>query len=268
MKVQDKVFVVTGAGSGIGLQLAVLLLQRGARVAAVDLRRDGLDALAAEAEAGERLSLHVMNVADRDAVLALPEQVIALHGAVDGVINNAGVIQPFVRVNDLTFDDVHRMIDVNFHGTVSMVKAFLPHLLERPEGHIANVSSMGAFLPVPGQAIYGASKAAVKLMTEALYAELIETNVGVSIVLPGVVDTNIASNSGVDLGLPADQTQEPVRALAADRAAETIIDGIEKNRLFIVLGSDAKLMYLANRIAPKASIRLIQQQLKSLLPDV
>jgi short-subunit dehydrogenase len=130
--------------------------------------------------------------------------VIAAHGVVDGLINVAGIIRPFVKLNELDYDVIQRVINVNLYGTIHMVKAFLPHLLERPVAHIANVSSMGGFLPVPGQTIYGASKAAVKLMTEGLYAELLDTNVGVSVVFPGAVATEITSNSGVEMpgGIP------------------------------------------------------------------
>jgi short-subunit dehydrogenase len=266
MDLRNKVVVVTGAGSGMGRELTLELLRRGARVAAVDLRGDGLAETARLAEAGERLSVHVADVADRAAVDALPSAVVTAHGAVDVLINNAGVIQPFVRVDDLDFDVIHRMIDVNFFGTMHVLKAFLPMLLVRPAAHVANVSSMGGFLPVPGQAIYGASKAAVKLMTEALYAELLETSVGVSVVMPGAIATNIAENSGVHFDMPADTGTEH-HTLAADKAARIILDGIERGDLHITVGSDSRLMYLASRIAPKASIRMIQRQMKSLLPE-
>ncbi|HSM23956.1 MAG TPA: SDR family oxidoreductase [Anaerolineaceae bacterium] len=113
----------------------------------------------------ETLSLHVVNIAEKESVLALVDQVINIHDVVDGVINNAGIIQPFVRVTDLSYEVIQRVLNVNFWGTLYMTKAFLPLLLEHPEAHIVNISSMGGFLPVPGQTIYGASKAAVKLLT-------------------------------------------------------------------------------------------------------
>ncbi|WP_305954202.1 SDR family oxidoreductase [Paenibacillus sp. FSL H8-0259] len=121
---------------------------------------------------------------------ALPEQVIDQHGKVDGIINNAGIIHPFLKVNELEYDKIKLVMDINFYGTLYMVKSFLPYLLKRPVVHIANVSSMGGFLPVPGQTIYGASKAAVKLLTEGLRAELKDTNVKVTLVFPGGVSTN------------------------------------------------------------------------------
>ncbi|RDV39411.1 SDR family NAD(P)-dependent oxidoreductase [Bradymonadaceae bacterium TMQ3] len=269
MEMRGKGVVVTGAASGIGHALVEALLAKGARVAAVDLQDQGLERLAAEVNAGERLSTHRLDITDRSAVRALPAEVIARHGAVDVVINNAGIIQPFECVHDLSDEVIEHTMDVNFYGTLWMVRAFLPHLLERPEAYLVNVASMGAFLPVPGQAIYGASKAAVKLMTEGLYAELMETSVKVSVVMPGAVATNIAENSGVVMGDGEEggDAGEGYRALEADKAAEIILEGMEDERLHILVGSDARLMQLANRIAPKGSIRLIQRKMRDLLGD-
>jgi NAD(P)-dependent dehydrogenase (short-subunit alcohol dehydrogenase family) len=178
MKVQNKVVVVTGGGNGMGREVVRNLLFRGARVAAVDLDEAGLqETTTLTGNNKDNLSTHVVNIADRVAVEELPGLVIARHGGVDGLINNAGIIQPFARINDLDYEAIERVMNVNFYGTPYMTKAFLPHLLKRPEAHIANVSSMGGFLPVPGQSIYGASKAAVKLFTEGLHSELLTTNV-------------------------------------------------------------------------------------------
>ena len=110
---------------------------------------------------------------------------LALHPGVDGIINNAGIIQPFVRLNDLSYESIERVINVNLYGTLYMIKTFLPHLLTRPEAHIVNISSMGGFLPVPGQTIYGASKAAVKLLSEGLHSELMNTHVMVTVAISG-----------------------------------------------------------------------------------
>ena len=198
MKVQNKVIVVTGGGNGIGRELVLNLLARGASVAAVDVNESALgETVKFAGDKKDKLSTHVVNITDKVAVAALPEQVIARHGAVDGLINNAGIIQPFVKVNELDFAAIERVMDVNFYGTLYMTKAFLPHFLKRPEAHITNLSSMGGFLPVPGQSVYGASKAAVKLLTEGLHSELLNTNVRVTVVFPGAIGTNIAANSGV-----------------------------------------------------------------------
>lgn len=267
MEVRDKVFVVTGGGNGIGRQLVLELLARGARVTAVDIRQESLDETAEIAGAGDRLHTAVCDVTDREATAALPEKVIGAHGSVDGLINNAGIIQPFVRINDLEFEAIERVIDVNLYGTINTVKAFLPYLLERPVAHVANVSSMGGFLPVPGQTIYGASKAAVKLMTEGLYAELLDTNVGVSAIMPGAVATEITANSGVDIPGSADASEQgsSMRTTSAEDAAKIIIDGIENDQLHIFVGTDSKMMNLAVRVSPRRSTHMIQKRMKGLL---
>ncbi|MGA7096479.1 MAG: SDR family oxidoreductase [Acidimicrobiia bacterium] len=262
----EKVVVVTGGGNGIGRQVVLELLRRGARVAAVDVREESLKGTVELAAAGDRLATFVVDITDRSATAALPEQVLAAHGAVDALINVAGIIQPFVRFNDLDHDVIERVMNVNFYGTVNMVKAFLPHLLTRPVAHVANVSSMGGFLPVPGQTIYGASKAAVKLMTEGLYAELIDTRVGVSVIMPGAVATEITSNSGVEIpGGVTSAEESEVRTTSPEDAARIILDGIESDKFHIFVGRDSLTMNLFTRVAPRRATNLIYRQMKSLL---
>jgi short-subunit dehydrogenase len=99
-------------------------------------------------------------------------------------------------------------MDVNLYGTIHTAKAFSPRLLGRPTAQVLNVSSMGGFLPVPGQTVYGASKAAVKLLTEGLYAELLETDVRVTLVFPGAVRTEITANSGVEAPVTAGSQED------------------------------------------------------------
>jgi short-subunit dehydrogenase len=269
MQVQDKVIVVTGAGNGIGRELTLLLLNKGARVAAVDINAEALQETAALA--GEKqayLSTHIVNIADRENVEALPADVIEAHGAVDGIINNAGIIQPFVRINDLDYETIHRIFNVNLFGPMYMIKSFLPLLLERPEAHIANVSSMGGFLPVPGQAVYGASKAAIKLLTEGLYAELMDTNVGVTVIFPGAIGTNIAVNSGVmsasDAAAAAEAGQGQ-QTTPPSVAAQKIVGGIENNSYRVLIGQDAEMMDNLYRQDPQSAVKIIQEQMKALL---
>lgn len=270
MKTQNKIIVVTGGGNGIGRELVLHLLNKGARVAALDISEAGLKETAELAGAKkDNLSLHVVNITDRAAVEALPEQVIARHGAVDGVINVAGIIQPFVRINDLEYAAIERVMNVNFYGTLYVTKTFLPHLLKRPEAHIANVSSMGGFLPVPGQGIYGASKAAVKLMTEALHSELSNTNVKVTVIFPGAIGTNIADNSGVGhtLNMPGESQRQAIKMLTPGKAAQIIVDGIERDEYEILVGRDSAFMNFIYRVSSKRAARFISKQMASLLPD-
>lgn len=267
MKINDKTFLVTGAGGGIGREIVLELLAKGAKVAAVDMRAETLDELKKSVGGrADSLTTHVANITDRDAVRKLPDEVIATQGQIDGIMNVAGIIQPFVKVNDLEFEAIERVMNVNFYGTLNVVKAFLPELLKRPEAHIVNVSSMGGFLPVPGQSVYGASKAAVKLLTEGLYAELKDTNVHVSVVFPGATATNITENSGLKVPTGTDAKAQDFPMLSAHDAAAIIVNGMEKNKLQIFTGKDSNMMNLLYRLNPKFATDLIAKQMKSLLP--
>lgn len=262
MRVQNKVVVVTGGGSGMGRELVLELLRRGARVAAVDINERTLAETAALAGSAN-LATFTLNIADRQAVEALPDQVEAQLGPVDGLINNAGIIQPFVRVAELEYAAIERVFDVNWRGPLYLTKTFLPRLLQRPEGHIVNVSSMGGFVPVPGQSVYGASKAALKLLTEALHSELADTQVRVTVVFPGAVATNIMANSG--LPVPKDPPAQTAKILSADRAARLILDGMEANRFRVLVGKDARMMDALYRLNPKRTTALIARKMRNLL---
>jgi len=268
MILKDKVFVVTGAGGGIGGELVAVLLERGAKVAAVDLREESLADL--QNNMGDRnknLSVHPVNITNKKEVESLPWKIVEAQGNVDGLINCAGIIQPFVKVNELDYEAIEKVMNVNFFGTLYMTKAFLPDLLKRPEGYVINVSSMGGFLPVPGQSVYGASKAAVKLLTEGLYAELLDTNVHVSVVFPGATNTNITANSGVKgPEMPSSNgKQQQYTMLSAREAATIIVNGIEKNQPQIFTGKDSKTMNFLYRLNPVYATKMITKQMKSLL---
>ena len=246
MQARDKVVVVTGAGSGIGRELALLLLSKGALVAGVDLRGEAMEALVAAH--ADRFAAFVCDVSQRSAVEALPERILARFSIVDGVINNAGIIQPFARLKDLDHSTIERVMNVNLFGTLFMTRAFLPHLLQRPEAHIVNLSSMGGFVPVPGQTIYCASKAAVKMMTEGLAAGLTHTKVKVSVVFPGAVATDILTNSGIGSRKPAESSS--AKALPAAEAARIIVQGMERGTQRIFAGKDAAFMDKLYRLSP------------------
>jgi short-subunit dehydrogenase len=265
MKIEGKVFVVTGAGNGIGRALVLALIAKKARVAAVDINAANLTETARLAKDGAwQLSTHIVDISDRKAVEALPSQVEEKHGAIDGLINNAGIIQPFKTFNELDYKDIERVININLYGQIYMLKSFLPTLMARPEAHVVNVSSMGGFFPFPGQTLYGASKAAVKLLTEGLYAELIGSQVGVTVVFPGAIKTNIAQNSGVSMGAASADTSK-IPMTSAETAANEIIAAIEKNKFQVFIGRDSKMMNLLYKLSPKAAVGFIQKQMKSML---
>lgn len=263
MKLENKVIVVTGGGSGMGRELSIQLVKKGAKVAIADINEAGM-AETAKLAGQNSVSTHVLNIADREAIEAFPEKVIAAHGQVDGIINNAGIIQPFIDVNDLDYERIERVMNINFYGTLYMCKSFLPHLLKRPEAYIANVSSMGGFIPFPGQTFYGASKAAVKLLTEGLYAELKDTNVHVTVIHPGAVNTNITSNSGVQSAV-AEAAQKDDKAsqmaMPADKAAAVMIEAIEKNKFRVMVGKDASFLDLFYRFSPQRAVKFIVKKM-------
>jgi len=268
MKIQGKTFLVTGGGNGIGREVVFQLLAGGARVAAIDLSKEGLDETTAIAKS-DKLSTHQVNIADLAQVTSSKDEINSAHGPVDGIINVAGIIQPFVRVNELNFDQIKKVMDVNFYGLLHVTKTYLPELISRPEAHIANVSSMGGFVPIPGQSIYGASKAAVKLLTEGLHSELQGTGVGVTTIFPGAIGTNIALNSGI-------MTEEQMKQMAASAgparkttsvevAGRAIIDGIENKKFHVLVGQDAKTIYFLSRLMPERAANLIYKNMKDLL---
>lgn len=262
MNAKGRVVVVTGAGNGIGRQLVRELVQRGAKVAGVDVSATGLEETSRLSSSTE-VATFVTDISKRDQVEALPAAVVKHFGAVDGLINCAGIVQPFVPVVELDYATIERVFAVNWLGTLQMTKAFLPLLLERPEAHLVNVSSMGGFMPFPGQTAYGASKAAVKLFTEGLQGELAGTSVHVTAVYPGAIGTDILKNSGVDSQLSAADAGN--KAMPPEEAARQIVDAMEKNRPRVMVGKDAWALDLLTRIAPVRSAALIARQLKKLI---
>lgn len=271
MQINGKVFAITGAGNGIGREVALGIAKKGGHVAALDLSEAGLAETASMAEGlPGRVTTHVVNIADREAVTALPAAIIAEHRQIDGLLNIAGIIQKFVRVNELDWDQIERVINVNLYGVLNTTKVFLPHLIARPEAAIVNVASMGAYAPVPGQSVYGATKAAVAQLSRALHSELMETGVTVTGVFPGAIGTNITLNSGV-------MTEEDMKKMAASagdkprkttppvEAGRRIIEAIEKGSYEIFIGQDARFMSRLSRLNPKKAAGLIYSQMKGLL---
>lgn len=168
-----------------------------------------------------------------------------------------------MHVADLDDAAIERVMAVSFGGTLAMCRASLPQPIARPEAHLANVSSMGGFFPFPGQTIYGASKAAVRLLTEGLFTELVDTGVDVSVIFPGAVDTGITSNSGISHPEPADGASVPM--LSAPRAAKQMLDGLERGKLHIHVGTDSKLMSAATKVSPRRAYLFVQKQMAARL---
>ncbi|WKY43758.1 SDR family oxidoreductase [Eubacteriaceae bacterium ES2] len=258
MKVQGKTIVVTGGGNGVGRALVLQLLSKGAIVIAVDINPEALEETRKIAGKNSKLFTEVVDISNKEAVFAFANAAIEKYVKIDGIINNAGIIQPFIHLNELEMERIERVMNINFYGTLYMVKAFLPHLLKRPEAHIVNVSSMGGFLPVPGQSAYGASKAAVKLLTEGLSSELKETNVNVSVVIPGGIATDIKKNSDITSKVSTESSKANM-VLTPEKAAELIIKSMEKRKLRSYIGTDCNFMNILYKISSAFAMGMINK---------
>jgi NAD(P)-dependent dehydrogenase (short-subunit alcohol dehydrogenase family) len=260
MTLTGQVAVLTGAASGIGRACALALARRGCHLALCDIDAAGLAAAATEAQAaganvGVKVSQHLLDVADRDTVAALPAAVLAAHGRVSLLINNAGVALGghFDQVTEADFD---WLIAINFQGVVRMTRAFLPLLKAQPAARIVNVSSIYGIIAPPGQTAYAAAKFAVRGFSNALRHELTGTSVGVTVVHPGGVATNIANRARVPPGVdPAEAAKRLALAnrmlrLSPERAADDILRGIEADAPRVLVGGDAKFIALLERLLP------------------
>jgi len=252
------VAVITGAASGIGAALAVDLARRGMHLALVDLNAAGLEATATQARAaGVTVSTHAMDVADHAAVAALPAAVLARHGRVSVLVNNAGVALGGL-FGQIEAEDFDWLMAINFGATVRLTRAFLPVLERESAAQVVNVSSVFGIIAPPAQTAYAASKFAVRGFSESLRHEL-EMNgspVGVTIVHPGGVRTAISENARLAKGLnPEDVQRERANwrsllALAPEKAAATIAAAIERRAARVLVGQDAKGAALVQRLFP------------------
>jgi NAD(P)-dependent dehydrogenase (short-subunit alcohol dehydrogenase family) len=252
-----RVAVVTGAGSGIGRAVSVQLAERGCDLALVDLSPNAAAETATLVEAlGRRASTHVADVADRAQVDALPEAVRAVHGGCNILVNNAGVTSAGA-FEDEAPEDLEWIVGINVWGVVHGCAAFLPMLREADEGHIVNMSSMVGLLGLPHNASYSLTKGAVRGFTEALRAELVTTDIGVTAVFPGAIRTNItASARGAESERLAKLGRSRLAPLALrppSAVAKRIVRAIERDRARVVVGPDAHVVDLASRILPGRS---------------
>lgn len=269
MKLSNKTIVVTGAGSGIGRELSLQLLKKSAKVIGVDIHPNALAETQKIAGVGDdRFKGYQVDISNKEQVESFAKDAINDFDFVDGIINNAGIIQKFIPVNELSYDDIQRVINVNFYGTLYMTKAFLPHFLTHPEAHVVNISSMGGFIPFPGQTIYGAAKAAVKLLTEGLYAELKDTNVRVTVVHPGAIATNITENSGIVKPKIDSNKPQGQMAMPALKAAEIIITAMEKDKYRETVGKDATMLDIIYRLSPRIATNFIQKMMAKKVKDL
>ena len=258
MQINKKNIIITGAASGLGKELTRQMLKKGAHVAALDINEENLENLKQELNS-KRLRTYKVDMGSTESIKAFTEE-YRKEFDVDIIINNAGIIQPFVKVESLEDSTIDKVMNVNFFGPVNLIRYLMKDLTkDRKKQYIVNISSMGGFFPFPGQTIYGASKAALKIFTEGLYAELEKTNVKVLIVLPGAMDTNITKNSNVEINTTKEESN--FKLLEADIAACKIIEAIEKDKFKLFLGQDSKFLKLLYKINSKWAISFINKKM-------
>ena len=263
MNLKDKTIVVTGGGNGLGHELVLQLLAKGSIVAAIDICDNALlETVKLSGDYYKMLKVYNLDITDRTKVINFADTIIKEVGSIEGIINNAGIIQPFKRVNDLDFGTIDKVMNVDFFGTLNMIKVFLPHLLERSEAFIVNVSSMGGLFPVPGQIIYGAAKSAVKLLTEGLQTELNNTPVKVTLICPGAIETDIKFNSGIEKeSRGKDELKSAmIKPVKPSKAAEIIINSVEISKKKVLIGTDIKTLNMIQKLLPGMTSRLISKQ--------
>ncbi len=258
-----KVAAITGAASGIGRELALELARRGCHVAiCTDRNAEGLQETADEARAmGVNVTSQRVDVSDRVAVYEWADQVAKDHGKVNLIVNNAGVGLNST-IEGMNIEDFEWLMNINFWGVVYGTKAFLPHLKAAGEGHIVNVSSALGLMSMPCQGAYNSAKFALRGFTDCLREELDLMKCGVSatIVYPGGIKTPFVSSGRINdsvrtLGFDERDFQEKFEKAfitEADKAARSIIRGVEKNKRRILIGPDAYVYDVITRLLPSA----------------
>lgn len=250
--------VITGAASGIGAALAENLARRGMNLAIADRNAEGLAATAAKCRAhGVKVSEHILDVTDKDALAALPEEVMREHGSVAVLVNNAGVAL-VGNFDQVSLDDFAWLMEINFWAPVRLTKAFLYALRQEKAAHIVNISSIFGIVAPPGNAAYSAAKFGIRGFSEALRHELAMENssITLTVVHPGGVRTAIADSARLSQSIdPAEartakaQFNKLLRTAPED-AAEQITTAIGKRAPRLLIGADARMLERLQRIFP------------------
>lgn len=262
---QNKVVVITGAGSGIGRALAVHFSTLGARLALNDYKADTLTETIALIEKNTDVYQEVFDVSVEQSVQDFATNVMNHFGQVDVVINNAGVAIAKLMTEEVSMEEYDWIMGINLWGVMYGTLAFLPHLRQQKEASVVNISSVFGILGIPGQAAYCTTKFAVRGFTESLAWEeqFNQSGVCVSCVHPGGIKTNIARNSlKADLDPKAVQNFEKLFITSSEKAAKTIIKGIQKKRARILIGPDAHLIWLISKLPRFFSKRFLATMMK------
>jgi NADP-dependent 3-hydroxy acid dehydrogenase YdfG len=269
----DKVVVITGAGSGIGRALSLNLARQGARLALSDVDEVGLAETVRQVEAAgvREVRSDRLDVADRGAFEAYAAAVVDHFGRVNVVVNNAGVALAG-DLEDLDWSDMDWIMGINFWGVVHGTKFFLPHLVASGDGHVVNLSSLFGLVSMPGQSMYNAAKYAVRGLSEALREEMLIAGhpVGVTVVHPGGIKTAIARNARVsgreDKEATARFFDEKLAKMTPERAAEIIVKGVQGDKARVLVGLDAHALHTLAKLTGSRYQDLVARVGRKALP--
>jgi NAD(P)-dependent dehydrogenase (short-subunit alcohol dehydrogenase family) len=257
-KLDGKVVVITGAGSGIGRETALLCARRGASLAVCDVNEAGLDETAKAARAtGSDVLTRRVDVSDAEQVAAFASAVHERFSGVDLLINNAGIgIGATFAQTEL--EDWERQLQINVMGVVHGCRSFVPHMIERGSGQIVNVSSGAGFLATPFMLAYSATKFAVFGLSEGLRMELRPHGIGVTTLCPGFINTPIIGTSIVRGEHAAERQQKRIklhkrRGYGPEKVAVQILKSAQRNRAVAPVTTEARLTYVMSRVAPPAA---------------
>ncbi|OYV35890.1 MAG: acetoin dehydrogenase [Rhodospirillales bacterium 20-64-7] len=272
LALQNRVAVLTGAASGIGAALAPRLAAKGVHLALVDRNAEGLAKVAADSSSfGVQISTHVADLGEASAIAELPAAVEAAHGPASLLIANAGValVGTFEQAS---LADFEWLMNINFWGPVRLTRAFLPQLRQAPAAQIVLTSSVFGLIGPPGQTAYAASKFALRGFGEALRHELAATGIGVTLVHPGGIATEIARNARIGAGMDPAAAQAGVSLFqkmlrtSPDTAALRMVAAIEQRRPRLLIGRDALQIDVIQRLLPAGYWRLMARGQRGLTP--
>jgi butyryl-CoA dehydrogenase len=262
---KDKIIVITGAGSGMGRSMAIQLAAAGAKVLLSDRNGASLSETKGLIEAtGGSVHTYIVDVSVKQQVYAFAAEVLREYQYIDVLINNAGIAIGEATIGEIPLEDFELLININMWGVIHHTRAFLDVLVGRPEAAIANISSVFGLMGIPSQIPYCTSKYAVRGFTEALRMELSGTNVAVTCVHPGGIDTGIVAN-----GIHYHDKEKIVKQFkkmvmtSADKAAGIIIRAIQKKSKRVMVGPDAKFIRFLTQLSPDAVDRSILKRKNS-----
>ena len=274
---ETSVFIITGAGSGIGRQVAIQAAMMGATVFASDINAVTLEETKGLAEKqGLQIDIHTLDVADKKAIFNFAEMIIPqLGGRKLILINNAGVGLFSGNFLHTDQDDFEWLININLWGVIRMTKAFYPYFISQNCGHIVNLSSVFGLGGFANQTAYCTAKFGVRGFTEALRMELVGTGIDTTSVHPGGIKTNImrsATPKGPELTaekhLKAIETFDKVAMTTPEKAARLILNAVKRRKQRLVIGNDGRVIDTITRLLPVAYTRIFKRKMDQAFKEV